>query len=370
MKLENSRTLKIIFITGGVIILLAISSFFLLSFWVKHKLVSYLEEHTEYNVHLGFVSIGINSAEVSSIELTPKLDKESYQQANGYQKDWIVSKIERLHVYGINWYDVVFNKKAEIEKVIILQPDIYVYRDNTLPNLYKYKALPAKLLQNFNFPFSINSLDIGKGKIEYEKKDEKGTTASNIVFSNLQASISHIGSDSLFVIANPVMDVNAQAELADSIKIKIEYKVNMLSPSDEFTLKGNIESFNAVLLNQYIAPLSTFEIKSGYVNSIHFNMDADENIAVGKLDMDYRNLKINILSKESPGKKSELKTLLTNIFMRDEDKNEKHQDKPGGEIRFERRKDRFIFNYWWNSVKSGVLSAVNELPMDVKTTPK
>ncbi len=364
MKLEFSGTLKKIIIAAGVILLLAVSSFFFISIWIKHKLVCYLEEHTEYNVHLGFVSIGINSAEVSSIELTPKLDKESYQKANGYQKDWIVSKIEHLHVYGINWYDVVFNKKAEIEKVIILQPDIYVYRDNTLPDLNKYKALPAKLLRNFNFPFSINSIDIGKGKIEYEKRDGKGTPAANIVFNNLQASISHIGSDSLFVIANPVMDVNAQAELADSVNIKIEYKANMLSPSDEFTLKGNVQSFNAVLLNQYIAPLSTFEIKSGYVNSIHFNMHADENVAIGDLDMDYRNLKINILSKESPGKKSEFKSFLTNIFMRDEDKKEKNQDKPGGEIRFERRKDRFIFNYWWNSVKTGILSTVNQVPID------
>jgi hypothetical protein len=30
------------------------------------------------------------------MELTPKLDKEKYQQANGHQQDWVVSKIERL----------------------------------------------------------------------------------------------------------------------------------------------------------------------------------------------------------------------------------------------------------------------------------
>ena len=29
-----------------------------------------------------------------------------------------------------------------------------------------------------------------------------------------------------------------------------------------------------------------------------------------------------------------------------------------GQIDFERRKDRFIFNYWWNSLKSGIVDAM------------
>jgi hypothetical protein len=52
-------------------------------------------------------------------------------------------------------------------------------------------------------------------------------------------------------------------------------------------------------------------------------MKANENIALGKLDMDYQDLKVNIMSEKSPGKKSGLKSLLANIFIRDEDKDEK-----------------------------------------------
>ena len=370
MNFEFSKGLKIIFIAGGLIIVLIACSFTFFSLWAKKKVVAYLQEHTEFNVHIESVSIGLHTAEMSWLELTPKLDKEKYQQVNGHQQDWVVSKIEHLKFYGIDWYEVMFNKKAEVDKLTLIHPHFYIYRDNTLPDSNIYKALPATLLQSVPFPFSIKSVVFWQGKVEYEKKEENSGPHAKIVFTNLRATLSPITSDSLFAVANPVMDVTIQADLLDSIKIKLESKIKLLSSNDEFTFKGSVQSFNASILNEFVTPLSNVHIKSGYINSIHFSMNADENIAIGKLDMDYHDLKVNILSEETPGKKSGLKTLLANLFMRDEDKDVKQQKDSIGEIRFERRKDRFIFNYWWNAVRSGILSTVSKIPVDTDTVPK
>jgi hypothetical protein len=79
--------------------------------------------------------------------------------------------------------------------------------------------------------------------------------------------------------------------------------------------------------------------------------------------MDYRDLELNVLSVESTGKKSKLKSLLADLFVKKKD-TEQPEGKPTGEIRFERRKDRFLFNYWWNTVKSGVISSISKVPVD------
>jgi len=370
MNVEFSKGLKIVFIVGAILVILVAGTFSFLSLWAKKKVIAYLQERTEFNVHIESVWLGLHSAEVSWLELTPKLDKEKYQQINGHQQDWVVSKIERLKIQGIDWHDVMFNKKAEVGKLTLIHPHFYIYRDNTLPDSNIYKALPATLLQSAPFPFSIKNVVLWQGDIEYEKKEDNSTPHAKIVFTNLRASVSPISSDSLFAIANPVMNINIQADLLDSINIKLESKIDLLSSNDEFTFKGNVQSFHASMLNEYVTPLSDVQIKSGHINSIHFSMKANENIAIGKLDMDYRDLKVNILSEKSPGKKSVLKTMLANIFIRDEDKDGLHEKDSIGEIRFERRKDRFIFNYWWNSVRCGILTTVSKLPVDTNTLPK
>jgi hypothetical protein len=51
----------------------------------------------------------------------------------------------------------MFNKKAEVDKLTLIHPHFYIYRDNTLPDSNIYKALPATLLQNAPFPFSIKT---------------------------------------------------------------------------------------------------------------------------------------------------------------------------------------------------------------------
>ena len=353
------KSLKIILLTCGVIVLLTVSLFLFLSHWLKQKMISDLEENTEFKVQIGELSLGMNSATMTSFEMTPKLDKDSSQLINQYQKDWVTTKVNDLQFSGINWYDILVRKRIEIERMTITQPDIYIYRDNSLPDKNQYKALPAKLLRNTDLRFTIKAVELVQGIITYEKKEGKSIPPVSIVFNNAMASITSLSTDSLFVSENPLMEVNIQADMLDSIKTEVSCTINLQSPKDEFVFKGNIKSFNGVILNSFLRPLSNVEVTSGYIRSIHFAMNANEEIAIGKLDMDYQDLKLNILSKESPGEKSNLKTFLGNIFIRDKDKEKIHEAKPTGEIRYERRKDRFIFNYWYCAVRAGIVSSVS-----------
>lgn len=357
IKIKNP--LKITFVICGVIVLMALSSFLFLSHWLRQKMISYLEENTEFKAHLGHLSLGLNSATVASFELTPKLDKESFQQENGHQKDWVVTKTNNLKFSGINWLDILVKKRIEIEKMTIHHPDIYIYRDNSLPDKNQYKALPAKLLRNTDLRFTIKSIELAQGKITYEKKEGKSIPTVSIVFSNVLASISSLSTDSLFVAKNPMMEVNITADMLDSIKTEVSCTLNLQSPKDEFVFKGNIKSFNGVRLNSFLRPLSNVEITSGYIRSIHFAMNANENIAIGNLNIDYQDLKLNILSKESPGEKSNLKTFIGNLFIRNKDKKKDPEASPTSEIRYERNKDRFIFNYWYSAVRSGIVSSIS-----------
>lgn len=361
MKSELKKSLKIILAIVGLITSLVVIAVLLFPFWAKNKLVVYFDEHTEYTLHLESVFIGMNSAEISFMEITPKLDKEASQKNYRFQKDWIASKVERLKIQGIDWIGILFHEKANIDKVSIINPQIYVYRNKSLPDSHAYQALPSTLLRSLKYSFSISSIEIVDGLVEYEERPDKGSAIAAIQFNSMHASILHLSSDSMYTLINPILLMEAKAISVDSIKMQIECKANMLSTKDEFTLKGSIGAFNPTVLNKYLAPLANVKIKEGYVDSVHFIVEADENIATGKLDMNYRDLKIAVLSKEPHDGKIKIKSILANLFVQNEDKPSK---KPSGAIHFKRRKDRFIFNYWWNALKSGMISTISTMPID------
>lgn len=91
----------------------------------KNKLISSLEENTQYHLSLGSVEIsGVHSVIITSFELIPKIDKEAFNRQNRYRKDWIALKVNGISFEGIRWKDIFFNQKLNIDKLSFKGPDI------------------------------------------------------------------------------------------------------------------------------------------------------------------------------------------------------------------------------------------------------
>ncbi|MES2558116.1 MAG: hypothetical protein V4590_00130 [Bacteroidota bacterium] len=305
-----------------------------------------------------------------------KLGKKKYIESKDFQTDWLSVKMASFAIYDINWKLLLLNNRFFAEKVLLVSPDIYVFRDKRIPSKYKYRALPATLLRQMKFQLSIPAIQIEDGKITYEELTKKNSEKIKVPFYHLWATIHHLSTDTMYIVDHPVMLIDAESAVFDSVKTSISYSANMLSPSDAFSMKGTIESFSAQMLNKYITSATRVFINDGFVKSIEFTFTANEDEANGTMMMDYHNLKVTILKQEEKGevKRRALKSALVNLFIRNEDKKQKksalHEAPPNtpivsghtGTIHFKRRKDRFIFNYWWNSFKSGVSSTIVKAP--------
>jgi hypothetical protein len=79
----------------------------------------------------------------------------------------------------------------------------------------------------------------------------------------------------------------------------------------------------------------------------------------GELFLNYRDLKLLSLreNKEDKVVPNVVKTLLINAFIENDlDKNDP-RPKRKGDIHFVRNQNKFIFNFWWKSLLSGIKSA-------------
>lgn len=370
---------RILIIAGICIVLLVLGTLWYLPTLMNNRITSYVNEHTEFSLTISGISFaGHHSLEIRGLKFRHKADRDTHIKQKGYETDWIDSKASVIFIYGIDWNDLLWNNRFYADRILIVSPDIYVFRDKRMPNDYINKALPAALLRNATSTFTIPIVEIRNGKVVYEEVTRKTKRNISIPFTHLYASFYHISSDSDYLSQQPLMTIDAQAMIFDSVRTSVIYKANTLDPSNTFTLEGNMKAFSARLLNRGITPASNVVIEDGFVNHIYFKFVANENEANGTMNMDHKNLRLAVLKKdtttgiETP-KKSRLKSILANLFVRNKDKTISSEKEPAngpeihsytGRIHFVRRKDRFIFNYWWNCFKSGVVSTVAKVPAD------
>ncbi|MES2691033.1 MAG: hypothetical protein V4658_11560, partial [Bacteroidota bacterium] len=352
------RLLKVFAITLIVIAALAIAALLILPVFVKKKLVGYVEQHTDYTLKIDAIDLGWNEVVIHGIEFKPKRNKEAFFKQKGFETDWVRGKLQIIKIKGINWKNVIQGRHYKINYIDIDQADIYVYRDKRMPDVFKYKPLLSSLLREAKVRFTVPEIKLTRSNVVYEEVQKKTGEPVKISFNQLNAVISHVSSDNIYLDKNPVMTIAADAMILDSIKTHVDYSANTRNKTDEFMVKGRVHSFSATQLNRCIEPAAKARIVSGYINQIDFSFTGNNNSSKGVLNMDYHDLKLKV---DEEVKQNKVKTLLANFFVKNDD-HKKRGETNTGEIDFTRRKDRFIFNYWWNSFKSGIVSSVLKKP--------
>lgn len=368
MAKSKKKWLKITLIVLGLIVIAVfIGVRFFLADYVKEKIITAVNNNSDYTLTIERINFsGMKAVGIYGAELIPKKNKEAFYKANKYQKDWISVKIKSIFIHGIDWMQLYKTNHFIAEKAVIEEPYFYAYRNRTPPQPpYEYKPLPAEQLRHVKAACTIPLIEIKRGKISYEEVTKEGDESGTVRFSKLYGSIYHFSTVESEWKNEPMIIIEGKAQIMDSIPAEITYKFN--PAHDHFTFEAKIKSFTATVLNQCLNPLTNTEIESGYIKGIKLKFDADNNSANGYLDIDYKDLKVKVLSKDEDKHKLKLKTFVANLLIHKENTPDPADKESHGEIKFERRKDRYIFNYWWNAVKSGVVSSVAKVNIPQKT---
>jgi hypothetical protein len=126
---------------------------------------------------------------------------------------------------------------------------------------------------------------------------------------------------------------------------------------DYFVAQGKLDAISGTAFNPMVENMMLVKIESGDVHSAVFYFTATDNASKGTLDLSYENLKAEVLKHKDPEKKSGAISFFANELINTNNlpDNKKYRQ---GNIYFERRKDKAIVNFLWNSVKTGIISTV------------
>ncbi|MFC4872257.1 hypothetical protein [Negadavirga shengliensis] len=300
---------------------------------------------------------------IEKVTLNNKLGKYEYTGQFEKETDWMELHQGKVQLGGMDFQ--TFFRKGHIvaESLTLEDPELEIFRDKRKPeDRERRPKMIHEVVKELPKKVRVDNVIIENAYVSYEERpDNDAPRAGKIFFDQINATIGKVTNFSEDLEKDDRMEVKARGRLIGRAKIdlKVTYFIN--DEKGKFLMNGKIGSMMLNPLNEMIEPATQVAIKSGWVNDVYFNIEADDIDGHGDLIVKYKDLEIEILDKEFGKNQNILRRIgsfLANKVVIKSQNPTKRGTLNEGAVYFKRRQHKFIFNYWWHLVLSGLKSTI------------
>ncbi|MFT3886215.1 MAG: hypothetical protein QM724_12545 [Flavobacteriales bacterium] len=273
-----------------------------------------------------------------------------------YETDLFDLRMDTLLLRG---WDLValFNERTLRTRALCLRTaGLNVFRDKGLPDEpFRPKRMPAKLLRELPLAVDLDSLLIDGLTVKYHEKDTLSADFGEVVFNDIQARATGLHTRATGDSATVRLHVNAH--VYGKAPIVLDLTTRIPDRTDHFSLHARIGALPFQAFNRMTNDLILVKATAGTIGGIDYTLEADDDRAKGRVDIEYQGLVIDISKRDGSREKNKLLSFLVNRIKH----NDNLRSDPGfrhGDFAIERLKDRQIFNYTWRGLREGMLTSV------------
>lgn len=289
---------------------------------------------------------------VDSFRFHPVIDRDSFNRANTYQKDYMELRTKKLAIRNLDIEKMGIDSSFHIDYIEVSEPVFRDYKDKRLPfETGIIKPLPVDLLEKIKFKFDIDSIRIFNGSITYEEFSDVTNSAASVHLGKLQVRLRNIKNhdigpaDSLYLSAN--------LSFLDTAYAGIRFHQSYTDSLSAFLLQIRVGRLSLPALNPVIGPMASAKVVRGYLDTLELKAIGREYLAHGKMKMLYKDLKVEFLNKNDQTRKTFVtKTIsfVANLLVK------RNNLKTTGSVFTERNRERSFINYWIKILLSGSLT--------------
>ena len=292
---------------------------------------------------------------IDSVLLIPNFSKYSFAQFLGEQAGRLNISIPKLTLEGVA-FDSLADNTFIASKIFIESFDLFSFKDKRIPFLRKENIpLPMESFKSLPWKVKIDSILVTNSRITVEEYPARGDERIAITFNAIHASFTGLN-NRLAKDEHRYALLKASALLMGAGKINAAFQFP-LDETSPYTAAGQISGFSLVELNPVFIPIANIRIESGYLNALTFDFRYTEIESKGKLDIDYKNLRLLGLNKNN-AETNGVKTFFINVLIKKNRDQSGANAKAAGVINIERDRRRLIFNVWWKSILDGLHSSL------------
>ena len=314
---------------------------------------------------LSFGEIGLSTASgevyVKDFHLEPLYNRHDYTRKLGFQTDWMDLRISRLSLQRMNLRSLLFEGKMQAGLLEIDSLMLDDYRDKRIPLKPGFKPpMPQEGIRKLKTYLRIDTVLVKNGKIMYA--EQTGAVPGTLFFDKLNVTFTGLTNDSVLIKAGLVSELRGTLYLMGTGKIDATVRFLLGDRRNSFSFSAQMGPFNLVEINPMVMNLMPAKVVSGKVKKVIIpNVEANDDVAKGKLLFYYNDLSIDILD-EKHTTWSKIKTGVIGWAANDLVVNNDNPTKSGkmktGTIFAPRIKELGFPNYFWRCAFSGLKSTM------------
>ncbi len=291
---------------------------------------------------------------LDTLDYSPAMSRDSFVALAQYEPTYIQARVHNLTVHNVDLPGYFRDSVLKLNKLIIHEPRLTIYKDKTIP-FYpgNIKPLPVNLIKSIPFAFSLDTLVLSNGVVNYAERAKKTKLEGSVFLTRLNATIYPITNRNLKDTDS--LSIRAQAYLMDTALIRLRMRESYMDSLAGFVMTVQMPAADLTILNTITIPTASIKLVSGHLDSMNMRVVAREHLSVGTMTMHYKKLKIQYLKGGREAKQNLLSgftTFAANTII----KSNNHTRT--GKVYYMRNRHRQVVNYWVNMSMSGAATSV------------
>lgn len=301
-----------------------------------------------------------SSMVIVDAQLIPNYSKKEFDDEAGHQTDRMKVKAGVVELTGMN-VNLFFENNTLIARQLLIDSlDLQAFRDKNLER--KPKEIPSlqKTIKSLPIYLAIEKVKVMHSAITYEEVAPGQSKAGKIFFSDVNATLTGLINDSTAITPENKLIMIASSRFMNSGTVEAQYTFPMQTNLMVFDCRGSITGLKMTDLNQIVEPNANIKIKEGVVDKMEFYFKANDVRSSGKMTFLYHDLAVELKDKQTHKTKlkEEVLSFLVNSIIIKKDNPLRNKEVRITPISYERNRERFIFNYTWKSLLSGIKPAI------------
>lgn len=312
-----------------------------------------------YRFQLKQISLSDEKLSMNNVVVIPTLDKKEFaikKKRECDRFDCTIAKVE-MNVDQSKFFN---NEILTGNFLKISSLNLQVYHDKNFARVEKPTPMLQDAIKSLPVKLKLDSVLLSDAYIKYEERAPGSPTAGYVIFDSLNAIISNVSN-----ITGDTIFVNAESRFMSHGKLNAEFQFCMSDSMNTFFYQAILKQFDLVNINSITNPNANLFINHGYLSEMNCNVKADKYSARGKMHVAYDDVDISMVDeqkKDTTGFMNQVLSFVVNTLIIDDKKKEGQKIvQRNAEIAYSRNPNRFLFNYAWKSLFSGLKEGITIL---------
>ena len=301
-----------------------------------------------------------NKLTVDSFSIHPDYPESEFASRHKFATDRIEAGFSKNIVHNFSVADYLQSGNLGCSYVEIGNLDMNIYRDNRKEIHHVRKPTFQEMIYNFPGSIQIDSIGILNGNIVYTEHAEKANKPGWISFQEINAQIYKIANDTIYKKEEAFLKLNAEALLMGKGKLSIALKSRIFDRQNTFSVNGTLSGMEVKELNPMLEKNAFVYATAGKIDAMNFNFLANNTKAIGQMTLRYHGLNVAVKNKrtdDTTAIKERFMSMIANKKLLDSNPTPEESVRIGI-IDYKRDPERFLFNYSFKSILSGIKSSL------------